>query len=268
MSQDSSQFVGSIPENYDRGLGPHIFEDYGREIARRAADRGAKRVLELAAGTGIVSRYLRDALPSEVELTVTDLNPPMLEVARNKFNGADRVEFQPADAMDLPFDDNSFDLIVCQFGVMFFPDRPAAFSEARRVLRPGGHYLFNVWGSMARNPFSRIAYDAGAQFFPDDPPGFYKVPFGYHDPAAVRRDMAAGGFQDLAHEVIEIDKAVADYELFATGMVFGNPLADEIGNRGGNAAHVQAAIRANLERQFGPTPSTMPLQAIFFEGRA
>lgn len=268
MTGTASQFTGGIPENYDRGLGPNIFHDYADDLARRSAESGAKAVLELAAGTGIVSRRLRDALPSDARLIVTDLNPPMLEVARGKFAEADAVEFTPADAMALPFDDGTFDLIVCQFGVMFFPDKQASFREAARVLRPGGRYLFNTWGTMADNPFAMIGHEVVGRFFPDDPPGFYRVPFSYADPSDVKADLAAAGLENLAHETIPLQKTVTDAAGFARGLVFGNPLIDEIRQRGGvDPDEVVAAVIGSFHERFGPAPFTMPLQATVFSAR-
>ena len=147
MSSDAAGFIGNIPQYYDQGLGPIIFAEYAADIARRAAAGRPARVLETAAGTGIVTRKLRDALPADTQLTATDLNPPMLDIARAKFRPGEQVGFQPADAIALPFADQSFDAMVCQFGLMFFPDRAKSFSEAHRVLAPGGRYLLNVWDS-------------------------------------------------------------------------------------------------------------------------
>jgi SAM-dependent methyltransferase len=172
MSQNAASFVGSIPKHYDSGLGPNIFTDYADLITDTCCGASPSRVLELAAGTGIVSRKLRDRLPKDTALMVTDLNPPMLEIAKRKFAEDEPVDFAVADAMNLPFEPASFDLMVCQFGVMFFPDKPASFREALRVLTPNGRYVFNVWGAMADNPFAQIAQDVGARFFPDDPPRF------------------------------------------------------------------------------------------------
>ena len=176
MSNDAS-FVGNIPEHYDRGLGPIIFVDYATDIARREAACNPGRVLEIAAGTGIVTRQLRDQLPAQVRLTATDLNPPMLEVARAKFRPDEDVDFRPADAAALPFPDHSFDAVVCQFGVMFFPEKDKSYREIHRVLATGGRYLFNVWDSHRYNDFGRIVHEVVGSFFPGDPPQFYKVPF-------------------------------------------------------------------------------------------
>lgn len=269
MTGTASQFTGTIPENYDGGLGPNIFHDYADDLARRAGASGAGSVLELAAGTGIVSRRLRDALAPGARLVVTDLNPPMLEVARGKFRAGEGVEFTRADAMALPFADAEFDLIVCQFGVMFFPDRVASYREAARVLHPGGRYIFNTWGSMAENPFSEIAHEVTARFFPDDPPGFYRVPFSCADPAAVKADLSSAGWRDVEHDAVALRKTVTDLAGFARGMVFGNPLIDEIGQRGGvDANDVMTAIIEEFRTRMGPEPITMPLRATVFTGRA
>lgn len=225
-------------------------------------------MLELAAGTGIVTRKLRDLLADGVRLVASDLNPPMLEVAQAKFGAREAVEFQPADAMNLPFEDDEFDLLVSQFGVMFFPDKPASYREAWRVLQSGGSYLFNVWGSLSDNPFAAVADEIARRFFPDDPPGFYKVPFGYSDPAAVEADLAAGGFEHIVHETIALNKEVHDWTLFAHGLVCGNPLIEEIENRG-RVSHeaVVSAMATELREVFGNEPAHMPLLATVYEAR-
>ena len=161
MIDDAAGFTGTIPEHYDRGLGPIIFVDYATEMAKRVAAGNPTRVLETAAGTGIVTRRLRDALPPGVGLTATDLNAPMLEIARTKFRPGEEVEFQPADAMALPFPDGGFDAVVCQFGIMFFPDRKKSYHEVHRVLAPGGRYLFSVWDAHRYNPFGRSRKRSG-----------------------------------------------------------------------------------------------------------
>ena len=166
MSNDAAGFIGSIPQYYDQGLGPIIFADYAADIAQRAAAGNPLRVLETAAGTGIVTRRLRDALPADAHLIATDLNPPMLDIARAKFRAGEQVAFQPADAVALPFADQSFDAVVCQFGIMFFPDKARSCAEVFRVLAPGGRYLFSVWDSHRHNPFGRIAHEVAGSFFP------------------------------------------------------------------------------------------------------
>ena len=268
MTDPASHFVGDIPKHYDQGLGPIIFDDYAADMARRAAGLKPESVLELAAGSGIVSRKLRDSLTPATRLVVTDLNAPMLEVAKAKFSTEEGVEFLPADATELGFSDDAFDLVVCQFGVMFFPDKIASFREAVRVLRPGGRYLFSTWGTMQDNPFSEIAHSVTAEFFPDDPPGFYKVPFSYADPETVMADMKAAGLEQIECDTIARNKTVSDVEAFARGIVFGNPLIDEIRSRGGvDEMDVFRAVVSGLKQKWSEGPISMPLKANVFSGR-
>jgi ubiquinone/menaquinone biosynthesis C-methylase UbiE len=264
MDSNSAQFTGSIPQNYDQGLGPVIFADYAADIARRTAARGPKRVLETAAGTGIVTRRLRDLLPATVQLTASDLNPPMLEVAKAKFSEEEQVEFLPADATQLPFDDNSFEAVVCQFGVMFYPDKPKSFAEAFRVLAPGGQYLFNVWDAHRYNPFGRITQEVVSRFFASDPPQFYTVPFSYPHIDPIKQVLLDTGFGDIGVAVIRLEKVIPDVAAFARAAVYGNPLAEQIRARGGDPDKVVEALTEEFRKEFGTGPSRMPLQAIMF----
>ncbi|OBY28166.1 class I SAM-dependent methyltransferase [Leisingera sp. JC1] len=268
MPESSASFTGDIPGYYDSGLGPVIFFNYADDLAARCGAFAAKDVLELAAGTGIVSQRLRRRLPPGCNLTVTDLNEPMLALAKAKLSDTTNVSFQPADAMALPFADGSFDLIACQFGVMFFPDKPAAFREAARVLSPGGHYVFNVWAPMTQNPFAGIADTIAAQFFPNDPPGFYKVPFHYGEPGAVKADLDGNDWSDVSHETAKLNKTIEDPEKFAEALVYGNPMIDEIRSRGGvDPDEVASAILDEMRDRFGPPPLRMPLEAVIFTCR-
>jgi ubiquinone/menaquinone biosynthesis C-methylase UbiE len=265
MSSEAARFTGSIPQHYDQGLGPMIFVDYAADMARRVAAGNPTRVLETAAGTGIVTRRLRDALPANARLTATDLNPPMLEVAREKFRPGEKVEFQPADAMALPFPDGSFDAVVCQFGIMFFPDKDKSYREVYRVLAPGGRYLFSVWGSHQDNPFGRIGHEVAASFFPTDPPQFYNVPFSCHQIDPIKKALAEAGFAAIDAAVVKLEKEIPDAAAFARGMVYGNPLIDQVHARGGvEPERIVAALVRQLHREFGANPGRMPLQAIMF----
>lgn len=191
-------FAGSIPQLYEQYLVPLIFEPYAADLAARLTKRAPARVLEIAAGTGVVTRALARALPEGSTIVATDLNQAMLDQAAA--TGTSReVQWRQADAMKLPFDDAAFDAVVCQYGVMFFPDKPKAFAEARRVLKRGGLYLFNVWDRIEDNEFADVIQHALARVFPADPPRFMaRTPHGYHDTAAIRRDLAAGGFRNEA----------------------------------------------------------------------
>ena len=187
-------FAGPIPQVYDRYLVPLIFEPYAADLALRTVQRQPSRVLETAAGTGVVTRQLATMLPPEVSIVATDLNQTMLDQAAAE-GTARPVEWRQADALHLPFPDACFDVVVCQFGVMFFPDKARAFAEARRVLRSGGQFLFNVWDRIEHNEFANTVTQAVGTLFPDDPPRFFaRIPHGYHDPSVIAQDLARGGF--------------------------------------------------------------------------
>jgi ubiquinone/menaquinone biosynthesis C-methylase UbiE len=265
MSDNAASFTGSVPQHYDRDLGPVLFADFADEMAKRVAGFAPRRVLETSAGTGIVSRRLRDRLPSGTRLTVTDLNPPMLDVARAKFRPGEAIEFQPADAMDLPFRDQPFDAVICQFGIMFFPDKDRSYREAYRILTPGGRYFFSVWDAHRFNPFARLGHGLVTELFPTDPPQFYQVPFSYHRLDPIKEAVTKAGFTGLKVEVLSRDQAIPDVTAFARGFVYGNPLAEQIRARGGDTERVVAALIEIYRREFGPDPARMPLQTIFFE---
>lgn len=230
MESSDTVFAGSIPALYDRCLGPLLFEPYAEEMARRASALAPRDVLETAAGTGIVTAALVRALP-EARIVATDLNQAMLDVAAEK-TGSAKIEFRTADAQALPFDDDSFDLVVCQFGAMFLPDRVTAYREARRVLRPGGRLLFNTWDSLDENPASDAAARAVAGLFPEDPPDFLRrVPFSYFDKAAVERDLRAAGFEQIEAETVRLKHGPASAGDAAAGLCQGSPIRSEIEDR-------------------------------------
>jgi SAM-dependent methyltransferase len=187
-------FTGSIPKLYETYSVPMIFEPYAADLVSRLASRSLSRVLEIAAGTGVVTRALASTLPASVSIVATDLNEAMLEQAESI--GTSRpVEWRQADAISLPFPDATFDAVICQFGVMFFPDKAKAFAETRRVLCPGGVFVFNVWDRIEENEFADTVTTALESLFPNDPPRFHaRVPHGYYSRATIERDLAAGGF--------------------------------------------------------------------------
>jgi SAM-dependent methyltransferase len=265
MSNDAAGFVGNIPQHYDQGLGPIIFAEYAADTAQRVAAYHPARVLETAAGTGIVTRKLRDALPGRTHLTATDLNPPMLDIARAKFRSGEQVEFRPADAVALPFADGSFDAVICQFGIMFFPDKAKSCSEVYRILAPGGHYVFSVWDSHRYNPFGRITHEIAERFFPADPPQFYRVPFSCHQIDPIKELLIAADFSDINVAVIRQEREIPDAAIFARAAVLGNPFIDQIEARGGVAPEqIIEALAQEFRREFGADPGRMPLQAIVF----
>ena len=256
-------FAGSVPELYQSHLVPLIFEPYAEDLARRLRGRRLSSVLEVAAGTGVVTRALDRALPGDVTLVATDLNPGMVEKAQAE--GTRRaVEWRTADAMALPFDEGSFDAVVCQFGAMFFPEKARAFAEARRVLRPGGVFLFNVWDRIEENDFANTILEALAEVFPNDPPRFMaRTPHGHHDVAAIRRDLAAGGFDDVQVETIEARSLAPTAAHVAIAYCQGTPWRGEIEARG-SLEDATAAARRAIEARFGPGPVDGKIQAHVF----
>lgn len=263
MSSNDAAFTGSVPKIYERYLVPLIFEPYAADLLERLRARPPARLLELACGTGVVTRRLAAGLAG-TRIVATDLNPAMIEEA--KAVGTKRpVDWQPADAMALPFPDGSFDAIACQYGVMFFPDKAKAFAEARRVLKPGGRLLFNVWDRLADNEFPDLITTALAQVFPSDPPRFLaRTPYAYNDRRQIERDLTAGGFSARpAFDVVTARSRAPSARDPAIGFCQGSPLRGEIEARKspGLEAATDAAAAA-IARKFGTGPVDGKIQAL------
>jgi ubiquinone/menaquinone biosynthesis C-methylase UbiE len=263
MSATDAAFAGSIPALYEQYLGSLLFQPYAEVMAMRLDGLTQGRVLETAAGTGIVTRALAKALPRDVEIVATDLNQAMLDLASGKLQ-APNVRWQQADAQALPFDDASFDAVVCQFGVMFFPDKQAGYREALRVLKPGGRFLFNVWDSLDRNEVSRIVSEAAGKAFPNDPPRFVeRVPFGYFDPDRIRGEVQQAGFENVEIDVVEKVTTAPSAREPATGLCQGSPLRAEIEARGPDRLdEVTAQVADALEARFGAGPVENRMSAL------
>jgi SAM-dependent methyltransferase len=228
LANTDTTFSGAIAQYYDRHFGIPLFGPYGEDIARRLAGVSSGALLEIAAGTGIVTAVLAQALPLKVAVTATDLNQPMLDFAATK-PGLDRITWRQADAVALPFPDASFDVVVCQFGVMFFSDRPRAHAEAHRVLKPGGRYIFNVWDKLADNPVFEIVHRAVANLYPARPPGFIaRTPCGYNDEAIIRRDLQQGGFESCTLTAVATTWSPSSLRDPALAFCQGSPLRAEI----------------------------------------
>ena len=263
MSATDAAFAGSIPALYEQYLGSLLFHPYAEVMASRLNDLTQGRVLETAAGTGIVTRALAKALPREVEIVATDLNQAMLDLASGKLQ-APNVRWQQADAQALPFDDASFDAVVCQFGVMFFPDKQAGYREALRVLKPGCRFLFNVWDSLDRNEVSRMVSEAAGKAFLNDPPRFVeRVPFGYFDPDRIRGEVQQAGFENVEIDVVEKVSTAPSAREPAMGLCQGSPLRAEIEARGPDRLdEVTAQVADALAARFGAGPVENRMSAL------
>jgi SAM-dependent methyltransferase len=258
-----SVFADSIPQLYERYLVPLIFTPYAVDLAARVALRRPSRVLEIAAGTGVVTRQLANALPPSVSIIATDLNQPMLDQAAAA-GISRRVEWRQADAMQLPYPDEAFDVVVCQFGVMFFPDKHKAFSEARRVLRPGGCFIFNAWDRIEQNEFADTVTQALESAFSDNPPRFLaRVPHGYHDLSAIGQDLASGGFDQLPAFTTLAARSRADSpRIPALAYCHGTPLRSEIEARGRSRLDEVTEIATTaIASRFGAGPVDGKIQA-------
>ena len=263
MSTTDAAFAGSIPALYEQYLGSFLFQPFAEDLAARLKDVTSGRILETAAGTGIVTRAMVAALPPQVEIVATDLNQAMLDLAQTKLQ-APNVTWRQADAQILPFEDSSFDAVVCQFGVMFFPDKQAAFREALRVLKPGGRFLFNVWDRLDANLVSKTISDQAIEMFPEDPPRFIeRTPFGYFDEDRIRGELQLAGFETIAVEPVDKVSHAPSARDAALGLTQGTPLRGELEARApGRLDEVTEKAAQALARRFGDGPIENRMRAL------
>ncbi|WP_030397347.1 class I SAM-dependent methyltransferase [Kitasatospora purpeofusca] len=253
-----------MPAAYEQYLVPVVFQPFAGDLAARAAALRPRRILELAAGTGVLTSALLAAAPS-AEVTATDLNEAMVALGSARSPGA---VWRQADAQRLPFPDGGFDLVACQFGVMFFPDRIGAFTEVRRVLAPSGRFLFNTWGPLGAHAFE-VALQAGLErAFPVDPPQFFRtVPHGYADPAVVAADLAAAGFAVEEEQELTLQGRAASTADLAAGYLTGTPVRAAVEERG-DGPTVRATVIEEMTARLGPGPVSAPMTAFVFRAVA
>ena len=249
-------FAGSIPELYDTYLVPLIFQTYADDLAARVAALGPMSVLETAAGSGVVPRALIQHLRPEARYVVSDLSQPMLDHAAKRQPADARIEWRQADALELPFEDDSFDVVLCQYGAMFFPDRAKGYAEARRVLKNGGRYFVTVWDKIENNEFAAVVTDAAATVFPDNPPRFLaRTPYGYFDHDQIRADLNQAGFPEASILRKEATSRAPSAQQVAVAFCQGTPLRGEIEARDpGSLQHVTEVATAALEARYGKGP--------------
>jgi ubiquinone/menaquinone biosynthesis C-methylase UbiE len=255
-----ARFLGNIPELYDRHMGPVLFEPYALDVAQRVP-AGARRILEIAAGTGRVTRHLLAGLPPDGALVATDLNEPMIAIAQTMIPANSQLSWKTADAQALPFEDHSFDVVVCQFGLMFVPDKLLALREMRRVLADRGTLLLSVWDELGRNPGSKRLHEMAFALMPDNPPSFMATPFSMSDAQVLRSLASEAGFSDVrVDSVVKTGAAVSASDL-AIGFVRGNPLFNQLVERGIDADAFQMQVAGVLASEFGESPCKSPLSA-------
>lgn len=249
-------FTGSVPQGYEDGLGPVLFEPFAVEMAGRI--KPGAHVLELASGTGRLTRHL---IPVAGSLVASDYSHEMLEIARKKLPDSD---FHLVDAKEIPFPDHVFDTVVCQFGVMFFPDKVTAFREVKRVLRKGGNFLFSVWGELAGNPWADTSREVLRDLFEGGlHPESQENPFDYCDAAVIEKDLAAAGFGTVRFEVVRLPMEVASVESFVTGLAKGSPLAATLEKKGmSDPTPFMTEVASRYRARFGHQPMRTTMEAI------
>jgi len=255
-------FSGDIPKFYDSYLGPMFFEPYAIDMADRIGKIAPQNLLELAAGTGRLTRLLPSVLPLEASIVATDINPAMVTFGNRKIHD-EKIQWLEVDAVSLPFGNDSFDCVAAQFGVMFYSDRIKAFKEALRVLKSGGTFIFNCWDSIKNNPMPLIANEALQHFFPVDTPAFYSVPFSYFDEKVIISDLAKSGFDEIKIEVVKLNgysKSPADA---AKGLIQGTPTVTAIEDRDADKLPlILEYLEGKISNRFGKEALNVPLQAL------
>ena len=261
------QFSGSIPRNYDEHLGPLFFEPFSELLAERIAALAPSAVLELACGTGRLTRHIAQRLDKSARIVATDINPAMLEFAKQQLPNED-IEWNAVDAVSLPYPDKSFDLVVVQFGVMFYSDRTQAYREALRVLRPGGRMLFTCWNSVDKNPAAWATQGVVEKFFPVDPPAFYTIPFAYHESVRIHEDVLTAGFDHVQMELLAPEGYARTAADAAVGLLEGSPIHTAIVDRDPLLLPaMRTELEARLVTRFGRVDLRVPLSAWAVEAR-
>lgn len=267
MTSTHSSFTGSIPEIYDAHLGPMLFDFSAKDLANRVKDQifSGNKVLEVACGTGISTYYLRNALPQNIHITATDLNPDMLNFAKNKYSNLPNITFETADALSLSYDNQVFDAVICQFGIMFFPDKNKGITEMVRTLKPGGVLAFNVWDSMEQNKSVALAHETITSFFEINPPQFLTIPFGFYDIEYIKSLMTKAGLTNIESHIVSEMVEGLDAKHIAKGFVEGNPGVLEINERAAvEVSLVTKTVADVLEENYGPSPLKIKFQEIVF----
>lgn len=266
MVEKENKYAGSVPDAYQKFLEPILFEPYAKDLASRVVASEQGMVLETACGTGVFAEYLLNQLNDNTKLVATDLNPAMLEAAEARLGEAINIQFQIANGTDLPFDNSIFDTVACQFGVMFFPDILLGYREAARVLKPGGQFIFNIWGELEVNWFSKSVHEIAITLDKDDPPDFLKLPYAYSDVSVVTQQLEDAGFNDIeATPVDKVSRANSARDV-ALGLAAGSPLAMQLNERG-IADEAIEIIEKALVDEYGEGEIRAPMKAFVISAK-
>lgn len=265
MVDVSASFTGSIPDFYDSCLGPAWFDAFADDIAKRLSPKPPGDLLEIACGTGLVTRRMRDRLDPSVRLIATDISKAMLGYARGKLSDREGIEWREADAASLPFCDRQFGAVVCAFGVMFVPDKQAAFREARRVLKQGGTFVFNVWDRIEENPHAAANAEVLEGLFPADPEMRFRLPYEMYDPALLKRLLAEAGFEEVRIEKKRVQCDRVSARTIAIGHIRGSPRSLLIEKRGVSVDEVIDLATAAISKIGGADPYRGSAQAVVVE---
>lgn len=262
QTQSAPIFTGSIPLHYDQYQGPMFFEEYAIEVCSRINPTVVLAALELCCGTGRVTNHLSKTLLPSAKLVASDISTEMIAVAKEKLQGT-AIDWQIIDAQKIPYDANSFDLVVCCFGYMFTPDRAKAFAEALRVLRHGGTLLISTWDKLERNEASFVFRSIAKKYLGDPLPGTYNLPFSLHDPASLKQELLTAGFSKVKVDLVEKKSICSTAKEATYGMVNGGTLYNEIIKR--NPAwlpEISAAVEKELSEKYGVAPMVAPMRAL------
>lgn len=262
MADEYTSFTGSVPEKYDKYLGPFLFEHFAAVLADKLIQYKPSKILDIACGTGIVTKKIAEILP-EARVIGLDLNPDMIEYGKKTIGGKFPIEWKVSDAENLPFDNETLDAVTCQFGIMFFPDKVRVINEVMRVLKPNGIFIFNTWDSLQKNDIMKIADEVMGRIFSDNPPDFYKIPFSFYDTKEIHELLSQLCFKDINIEYVTCKAEYESAESLMVGIVEGTPVIGQINERDPLMVPViRSEMEIEVKTKFGDSPVRANLSAI------
>jgi ubiquinone/menaquinone biosynthesis C-methylase UbiE len=268
MAKEAFTFSGDDASNYETWLGPILFEPSSLEFMKYIGTKDLHHVLEISAGTGRLTRHLRDYFPFATSIVASDISPDMLEIAKENLKSLP-IEFQTADAQNLPFDDNSFDLVVWQYGLMFLPDKQKGVSEAFRVLKPEGRLILSTWDSIENIPLLRIVFNETIiPFFEGEDTARYSTPFSLYDPAKLNEFLTTAGLKNKKIIPVEFGSRSTSPKEIVNAFLLKHPLGREVANKERGALQMLAKqMEQRLSDRFGKIDLRFKLKALISTGQ-